>query len=223
VGIGAARPAVADDDDDELLARRRDPHRRWRMATHPIKGVCPWHCRSPLSFLAQQWRPDRFRAFCMGLEHGTYCLGCCWFLMGLLFIGGIMKLFWIAGLAGFVLLEKTIQMGHWIGRIADIGVAARGFGVARQRSEQLIALPPACARVLPGVLAAGRVRKSGIGWITAARFSLARLRGGGWGEGLLHACATSRPREHGPCPSPGIRASAPIPTSPRERLRDSHK
>jgi predicted metal-binding membrane protein len=47
--------------------------------------------------------------------------------MGLLFFGGIMNLFWVAGLAGFVLLEKTIPMGHWIGRIAGIGVAAWGF------------------------------------------------------------------------------------------------
>jgi len=97
----------------------------WQLT--PIKGVCLRHCRSPLSFLAQQWRPGRRGAFRMGLEHGTYCLGCCWFLMGLLFFGGIMNLFWIAGLAGFVLLEKTIPMGHWLGRIAGIAVAAWGF------------------------------------------------------------------------------------------------
>jgi predicted metal-binding membrane protein len=96
----------------------------WQLA--PVKGVCLRHCRSPLSFLAQRWRPGPLRAFQMGLEHGTYCLGCCWFLMSLLFFGGIMNLFWIAGLAGFVLLEKTIPMGHWIGRIAGIGTAAWG-------------------------------------------------------------------------------------------------
>jgi predicted metal-binding membrane protein len=97
----------------------------WQLT--PIKGVCLRHCRSPLSFLAQQWRPGRRGAFRMGLEHGTYCLGCCWFLMGLLFFGGIMNLFWIAGLAGFVLLEKTIPMGHWIGRIAGIILAVSGI------------------------------------------------------------------------------------------------
>jgi predicted metal-binding membrane protein len=96
----------------------------WQLT--PIKGVCLRHCRSPLSFLAQKWRPGRLGAFRMGLEHGTYCLGCCWFLMGLLFFGGIMNLFWIAGLAGFVLLEKTIPMGHWLGRIAGVAVAAWG-------------------------------------------------------------------------------------------------
>jgi predicted metal-binding membrane protein len=97
----------------------------WQLT--PIKGVCLRHCRSPLSFLAQGWRPGRRGAFRMGIEHGAFCLGCCWFLMGLLFFGGIMNLLWIAGLAGFVLLEKTIPMGHWIGRIAGIAIAAWGI------------------------------------------------------------------------------------------------
>ena len=96
----------------------------WQLT--PVKGVCLRHCRSPLSFLAHKWRPGRLGAFRMGLEHGTFCLGCCWFLMGLLFFGGIMNLFWIAGLAAFILLEKTIPMGHWIGRVAGIGFAVWG-------------------------------------------------------------------------------------------------
>jgi predicted metal-binding membrane protein len=96
----------------------------WQLT--PLKGVCLRHCRSPLSFLTQQWRPGRLGAFRMGLAHGAYCLGCCWFLMGLLFFGGIMNLFWIAGLALFVLLEKTVPMGHWFGRIAGICFAAWG-------------------------------------------------------------------------------------------------
>jgi predicted metal-binding membrane protein len=96
----------------------------WQLT--PIKGVCLRHCRTPLSFLAQHWRLGRFGAFRMGLEHGAYCLGCCWFLMGLLFFGGIMNLFWIAGLALFVLLEKTMPMGHWLGRIAGVCFAAWG-------------------------------------------------------------------------------------------------
>jgi predicted metal-binding membrane protein len=96
----------------------------WQLT--PVKAVCLRHCRSPLSFLTQSWRHGRLGAFSMGLEHGTYCLGCCWFLMGLLFFGGIMNLFWIAGLAGFILLEKTIPMGHWLGRVAGIALAAWG-------------------------------------------------------------------------------------------------
>jgi predicted metal-binding membrane protein len=101
----------------------------------PVKNICLRHCRSPMGFLMQAWRPGRLGAFCMGFEHGTFCLGCCWFLMGLLFFGGVMNLFWIAGLAVFVLLEKTIPMGNWVGRIAGIGVAAWGvllFATAAQ-------------------------------------------------------------------------------------------
>jgi predicted metal-binding membrane protein len=96
----------------------------WQLT--PLKGVCLRHCRSPLSFLAGSWRPGRLGAFRMGLEHGAYCLGCCWFLMGLLFFGGVMNLFWIAGLAVFILLEKTIPMGHWLGRIAGLAAALWG-------------------------------------------------------------------------------------------------
>ena len=70
----------------------------WQLT--PIKGICLRHCRSPMGFLVQSWRPGRGGAFRMGLEHGSFCLGCCWFLMGLLFFGGIMNLFWIIGLAG---------------------------------------------------------------------------------------------------------------------------
>jgi len=96
----------------------------WQLT--PIKGMCLRHCRSPMGFLVQSWRPGRGGAFRMGLEHGSFCLGCCWFLMGLLFFGGIMNLFWIIGLAIFVLLEKTVPMGSWIGRIVGVGVAAWG-------------------------------------------------------------------------------------------------
>jgi predicted metal-binding membrane protein len=96
----------------------------WQLS--PIKGICLRHCRSPLSFLMQSWRGGSLGAFRMGLEHGAYCLGCCWFLMGLLFFGGIMNLFWIAGLAVYVLLEKTIPFGHWLGRAVGIAAAACG-------------------------------------------------------------------------------------------------
>jgi len=96
----------------------------WQLT--PIKGICLRHCRSPMGFLVQSWQPGRGGAFRMGLEHGSFCLGCCWFLMGLLFFGGIMNLFWIVGLAAFVLLEKIVPMGSWIGRIVGVGVAAWG-------------------------------------------------------------------------------------------------
>lgn len=63
----------------------------------------------------------------MGLEHGSFCLGCCWFLMGLLFFGGIMNLHWIVGLTAFVLLEKVAPMGSWLGKIVGVAVAAWGM------------------------------------------------------------------------------------------------
>jgi predicted metal-binding membrane protein len=97
----------------------------WQLT--PIKGACLRHCRSPLSFLVQSWRPGRLGAFRMGLEHGAYCLGCCWFLMGLLFFGGIMNLFWIAGLAIYFLLEKLAPQGPWLAR--GLGAAAAAGGV----------------------------------------------------------------------------------------------
>ena len=96
----------------------------WQLT--PIKAMCLRHCRTPLSFLLGHWHAGRWGALRMGLEHGGYCLGCCWFLMALLFFGGIMNLYWIAGLALFVLLEKTLPLGHWLGRIA--GIVLLGWG-----------------------------------------------------------------------------------------------
>ena len=68
----------------------------------------------------------------MGWIHGLYCLGCCWFLMALLFAGGIMNLVWIAGLAIFVLIEKVAPGGHWIARGAGIAMVAVGVWVLWQ-------------------------------------------------------------------------------------------
>jgi predicted metal-binding membrane protein len=72
----------------------------------PLKGACLKHCQNPLIFILHHWRPGKAGAFRMGLEHGSYCLGCCLFLMALLFVGGIMNLIWIAGIALYVGVEK---------------------------------------------------------------------------------------------------------------------
>ncbi len=96
----------------------------WQLT--PLKHACLKHCRSPLHFLSHHWRKGRWGAFRMGAEHGAFCLGCCWFLMGLLFYGGVMNLYWIVGLAAFVLLEKTAPAGHWIGSAAGVGLIAWG-------------------------------------------------------------------------------------------------
>jgi len=93
----------------------------------PLKQACLKHCRSPLQFILTRWRSGANGAFHMGIEHGAYCVGCCWFLMGLLFFGGIMNLYWIVGLAVYVLLEKTIPVGHWISHTAGIALTIWGI------------------------------------------------------------------------------------------------
>jgi predicted metal-binding membrane protein len=92
----------------------------------PLKHACLRHCRSPIQFIMQQWRKGAGGAFRMGIDHGVFCLACCWFLMGLLFVGGVMNLYWILGLAVFVLLEKTIPAGHWLGSLTGIGLIVWG-------------------------------------------------------------------------------------------------
>jgi predicted metal-binding membrane protein len=92
----------------------------------PIKHACLRHCRSPLAFLSTHWRRGARGALRMGLVHGAFCIGCCWFLMGLLFFGGVMNLYWIAGLALFVLFEKTVPAGHWIGYATGVALLVWG-------------------------------------------------------------------------------------------------
>jgi predicted metal-binding membrane protein len=96
----------------------------WQLT--PIKQACLRHCQSPIGFLASHWRNGRSGAVRMGLQHGMYCLGCCWFLMGLLFYGGVMNLYWIIGLATFVLIEKLSPAGHWVSKA--VGIAVLGWG-----------------------------------------------------------------------------------------------
>jgi len=94
----------------------------------PLKNVCLAHCRSPTSFLSRHWRPHRFGALRLGAMHGAYCVGCCWMLMALLFVGGVMNLVWIAALAILVLVEKVVRRGPWVGR--GLGVVMIGWGIA---------------------------------------------------------------------------------------------
>jgi predicted metal-binding membrane protein len=100
----------------------------WQLT--PIKQACLRHCRSPIFFIAHHWKPGTAGAFRMGLEHGVYCAGCCWFLMALLFVGGVMNLLWIGGLALFVLLEKTVPAGHWLARASGVLLILAGSALA---------------------------------------------------------------------------------------------
>jgi predicted metal-binding membrane protein len=94
----------------------------------PVKQACLSHCRSPFSFVAAHWRQGRAGALRMGVHHGIYCVGCCWFLMGLLFVGGVMNLFWIGAIALYVLVEKLAPRGPWVSRA--VGAILMGWGGA---------------------------------------------------------------------------------------------
>ncbi len=95
----------------------------------PLKTACLDHCRSPVHFISEHWRPGSVGAFRMGIEHGAYCLGCCWVLMGLLFFGGVMNLLWIAAITGFVLFEKLLPQGRLASRVAGVALIALGATV----------------------------------------------------------------------------------------------
>jgi len=92
----------------------------------PLRQACLRHCRSPLGFLMHHWRDGALGAFVSGARHGTFCLGRCWMLMALLFVGGIMNLAWIAGIALIVLIEKTLPWGGRMGRVIGIALIAWG-------------------------------------------------------------------------------------------------
>lgn len=96
----------------------------------PIKDKCLHHCRSPVHFITTHWRPGSIGAFKMGLSHGAFCLGCCWVLMALLFVGGVMNLLWIAAIALFVLLEKVLPFGDVSGRVMGLLMITAGGIIA---------------------------------------------------------------------------------------------
>ncbi len=92
----------------------------------PIKDKCLQQCRSPVEFISSHWRPGKLGAFRMGVSHGLFCLGCCWVLMGMLFVGGVMNLLWIAAITLFVLLEKILPVGAVGGRLMGLVMIVSG-------------------------------------------------------------------------------------------------
>jgi predicted metal-binding membrane protein len=92
----------------------------------PLKTACLKHCRTPLQFLLTYWHDGTAGAFLMGLRHGSYCLGCCWLLMTVLFAVGVMNLAWIAVITVFVLVEKIVPRGFWVAKAA--GLVLVGWG-----------------------------------------------------------------------------------------------
>lgn len=93
----------------------------------PLKQACLSHCRTPLGYFMTEWRGGKWGALVMGVRHGAFCVGCCWLIMALLFVAGVMNLLWIAGIAGYVLLEKVLPHGHKVSW--GFGLLTIGWGV----------------------------------------------------------------------------------------------
>jgi predicted metal-binding membrane protein len=104
----------------------------------PIKDACLAQCQSPLQFLMSHGgcRSDWAGCLLLGLRHGMYCVGCCWVLMALLFVGGVMNVLWIAVLALLVLFEKLTPVGRWIARAAGVACMAAGAWVLLTSAHQ---------------------------------------------------------------------------------------
>jgi predicted metal-binding membrane protein len=92
----------------------------------PLKRRCLVQCRSPATFITRLWRPGWTGAVRLGAVHGLYCLGCCWLIMALLFVGGVMNLAWVGLLAVLVLVEKVAPFGRQVG--IAVGALAIGIG-----------------------------------------------------------------------------------------------
>jgi predicted metal-binding membrane protein len=93
----------------------------------PLKDACLTHCRTPMGFLLAEWRDGKLGPLVMGMRHGLYCVGCCWLLMALLFVGGVMNLAWVALMAAYVLIEKVAPARMWLSRISGIAAIAWGL------------------------------------------------------------------------------------------------
>lgn len=92
----------------------------------PLKRACLQHCHTPFTFLMKYWRDGRRGAFAMGLRHGIYCVGCCWAVMALLFVAGVMNLLWVLALSILVLVEKLVPR---VARPAGLAMIAAGIAV----------------------------------------------------------------------------------------------
>ena len=91
-----------------------------------LKHACLARCRSPLTFLTTHWRGGARGAFVIGVRHGFYCTGCCWLLMAILFVVGVMNIAWIVVLTTLVIAEKVLPKGEWIARAAGIAIIVWG-------------------------------------------------------------------------------------------------
>jgi len=93
----------------------------------PFKSACVSECRAPGQFISRHWRSGWEGAVRLGVIHGAYCVGCCWLLMGLLFVGGVMNLLWIVGLTLLVAAEKLLPRGSWVPQISGVALILWGL------------------------------------------------------------------------------------------------
>jgi predicted metal-binding membrane protein len=95
----------------------------------PLKTACLTRCRNPADFLVTHWRRGRVGALRLGVEHGAYCVGCCWALMGVLIVAGSMGLSWVLAIALVVAGEKLLPAGQLLGRLGGVGLLIAGIVV----------------------------------------------------------------------------------------------
>jgi predicted metal-binding membrane protein len=93
----------------------------------PLKSACLSRCRSPGQFISRHWRPGWDGAMRLGVLHGAYCVGCCWMLMALLFVGGVMNFAWVVGLTVLVASEKLLPIGKRLPRVSGIALIIWGL------------------------------------------------------------------------------------------------
>lgn len=112
----------------------------------PLKAACLRQCRSPLDFLLQRWHGGRSAALRLGVDHGLYCVGCCWGLMAVLVAAGAMGLAWVTLIALVVFVEKLLPWGEGAARL--VGLLLLGLGL-------VVALQPATAPLLQSSMLEG--------------------------------------------------------------------
>jgi len=95
----------------------------------PLKSACLTRCRNPTDFLVTHWRRGRVGALRLGVEHGAYCVGCCWALMGVLIVAGAMSLAWVVAIALVVAGEKLLPAGQPLGRLGGVVLLVAGIVV----------------------------------------------------------------------------------------------
>jgi len=95
----------------------------------PLKSACLKRCRNPVDFLVTRWRRGSIGALRLGVEHGAYCVGCCWALMGVLIVAGAMSLAWVVAIAVVVAGEKLLPHGQLLGRLGGVGLLIAGIVV----------------------------------------------------------------------------------------------